>query len=201
MVTKKKIGIIGIQGAVSEHFNSLKLILEKRKFSDNIIIVRRKEDFRELDGLIIPGGESTTISRVLYKSGLHELIHKKIQTENFPVMGTCAGCVLLANKVIGETKDIHPLNGIDMTVERNAFGRQKESFEQFIDIKGFDNPFYAVFIRSPIIRKVGNNCQILAKINDNTVMVKQNNIVALSFHPELTNNLRIHEYFIDLIYQ
>ena len=200
MVTKKNIGIIGIQGAVAEHFNSLKLTLEKKDIPANIVIVRSKKDFNNIDGLIIPGGESTTISRVLYKTGIHDSIIEKALSENIPVMGTCAGCVLLANQVIGETKDIHPLKLIDMTVERNAFGRQKQSFEQFVEIAGFKDPYYAVFIRSPIIQNIGPKCEILAKIEKKIVMVKQDNFLALSFHPELTDDLRIHEYFIDLIY-
>ena len=201
MVEKQNIGIIGIQGAVSEHYNSLKLVLEKKNISSKITIIRRKEDFKDLDGLIIPGGESTTISRVLYNSGLYDLILKKIQDENLPILGTCAGCVLLANEVTGEDKDIHPLKAIDMTVERNAFGRQKESFEKYIDIDGFMDPYYAVFIRSPIIRKVWGKCKIMSKVNNDIVMVRQNNTIALSFHPELTDDLRIHDYFIDLIYK
>jgi len=114
-------------------------------------------------------------------------------------MGTCAGCILIAKNIKDQVKDIIPLKLIDITVIRNAFGRQRESFEQDICIEGFNQPFPAVFIRAPIIEKAGPNCQILSNINDRIVMVKEDNVLGLSFHPELTHDVRIHQYFLKMI--
>jgi len=114
-------------------------------------------------------------------------------------MGTCAGCVLLSEKIINNDKKIQCLNAMKMHVKRNAFGRQKESFEQEIKIKGFSKTYNAVFIRAPIIEKIYNNCEILAKIKDKIIMVRQDKFLAISFHPELTDDLRIHKYFLDII--
>ena len=114
-------------------------------------------------------------------------------------MGTCAGCVILASNLSDNFNDVKPLSAIDMQVKRNAFGRQRESFEKNIDIKGFSKPFNAVFIRAPIIEKVWGECEILSKIDKKIIMVRQGPFLALSFHPELTDDLRIHKYFLDLI--
>jgi len=149
--------------------------------------------------LILPGGESTTISRILYNSGLYGIISERIKKRNLPVMGTCAGCVILASELIDNTKDVKLLKAMNMQVERNAFGRQKESFEQIIEIKDFSEPFNAVFIRAPEIKKVWDNCEVIAKIDKKIVMVRQDNMLALSFHPELTDDLRVHKYFLDMI--
>jgi len=114
-------------------------------------------------------------------------------------MGTCAGCVILANKITDNFKDIKILSAMNMQVKRNAFGRQRESFEKNIKIKGFSKPFNAVFIRAPIIEKVWGNCEVLAKIDKKIIMAREGSFLALSFHPELTDDLRIHEYFLDMI--
>ncbi len=199
MVKELAIGVIGIQGAVSEHVNCVKRIFREDNITNGkCFVIRTKEEIRDIDALILPGGETTTISRVLYKSGMYKEISKRLMGKNLPIMGTCAGCVLLANKLINDTKDVKLLGAMDMAVERNAFGRQRESFEQIIEIPDFSEPYNAVFIRAPIIRKVGKNCEVLAKIDKKIVMARQNNILALSFHPELTNDLRIHRFFLDM---
>ena len=190
------IGIISIQGAISEHNHIMQNTFKKNNNSGIVKPIKYKEDLEEIDGLIIPGGESTTISRFIKNNDLHDLIIKKNKSENLPIMGTCAGCVLLAKKIIDDDKDIQTLGLLDISVERNAFGRQKQSFEKNLQIKGFTSDYNAVFIRAPVIKTVKNNCEILSKIDDKIVMVEQKNVLGLSFHPELTDDLRIHNRFL-----
>ncbi len=199
MVNKLTIGVIGIQGAISEHINTMKDALHAAKTSGLVFIIKDKKDLEKIDAMILPGGESTTISRVLYSSGLYDAILNKIKDDNLPIMGTCAGCVILASEVTDDEKDVKLLSAMDMRVKRNAFGRQKESFEYNIEIKGFSKLYNAVFIRAPAIEKVWNNCEVLAKINKKIVMAKQNRFLAISFHPELTSDLRIHKLFLDMV--
>ncbi|MEF8879335.1 MAG: pyridoxal 5'-phosphate synthase glutaminase subunit PdxT [Candidatus Thermoplasmatota archaeon] len=199
-MVKRNIGIVGIQGAISEHKEILKQVFQKNDLSGNIQIVKKKEEIEKLDGLIIPGGESTTISRFLHKNHLDEIIRGKIDNKTLSVMGTCAGCVILGKQLIDKDKDdVKLLNAMDIKVKRNAFGRQKESFEQSIKIKSFKEPFKAVFIRAPVIAETDENVEILAETQNHIVMVKQNNMLAMSFHPELTTDTRIHEYFLKMI--
>jgi len=201
MVNKLTIGVIGIQGAISEHIKTMKDALQATKTSGMVFIIKDKKELEKIDAIILPGGESTTISRALYNSGLYDAILKKINNDNIPIMGTCAGCVILASEVSNDEKDVKILSAMDMKVKRNAFGRQKESFEYNIEIKGFSKPYNAVFIRAPAIEKVWNNCEVLAKINKKIVMAKQNKFLALSFHPELTSDLRIHKLFLDMVHK
>jgi len=199
MVKKTSIGVLGIQGAISEHVTIMNDAYSKENYTEKTHIIRKKEDLQEVNGLIIPGGESTTISRFLVSNNLHEVIRKRVRDHSLAVMGTCAGCILIAKNIKDQVKDIITLKLIDITVIRNAFGRQRESFEQDICIEGFNQPFPAVFIRAPIIEKAGPNCQILSNINDRIVMVKEDNVLGLSFHPELTHDVRIHQYFLKMI--
>ena len=199
MVKKASIGVLGIQGAISEHVAIMNNVLLEDKDNKKTIIVRNKEDLQQVDGLIIPGGESTTISRFLINKELQSIIKKRVMNHSLAVMGTCAGCILIAKTIKDQIKDIIPLELIDITVIRNAYGRQRESFEQDVLIEGFNEPFHAVFIRSPIIEKAGSNCQILSKTNNRIVMVKQDNVLGLSFHPELTEDTRIHRYFLNIV--
>jgi len=199
MVRKVSIGVLGIQGAISEHITSMETTLKETNTPGKVFIINHKEKMTDIDALIIPGGESTTISRVLHKSDLYNIISKRIKENNLPIMGTCAGCVILSKKLINNVKDVKLLNAMDMQVERNAFGRQKESFEKPIKVQGFSFPYNAVFIRAPIIKKIWGKCMALAKIDKKIVMAKQGNILAASFHPEITNDLRIHKYFLDMI--
>jgi len=194
-----KVGVIGVQGAIEEHIQIAEAALKSVDRGGRIMLVRKPEQFVDCDALIIPGGESTTISRLLEKSGLGYAIKKRYGKAEFPVMGTCAGMILLAKKVIGERKKVAALELMDMEVMRNAFGRQRESFEANLRIKNFDKPYHAVFIRAPIATKVWGKCKVLAEFNQKIVMVKQNSCLALAFHPELTNDLRIHQYFLSSI--
>ncbi len=181
------IGILNLQGDVSEHFEAMKKAAYDIDKNINVLKVKTSEEVSKCDGIIISGGESTVIGKLMEKTG----IKKVIVDQNIPVMGTCAGMVLLAKKTDYE----QPLLGlIDMEVKRNAFGRQKVSFEDDIEI--FGKKFKGVFIRAPYIEKVGKSAEILSKYNNKIVAVKSGKNIATAFHPELTGDTTIHEYFI-----
>jgi pyridoxal 5'-phosphate synthase pdxT subunit len=199
MVKKVNIGVLGIQGAVTEHIHSMKQVLKKTKSLGEVFIVKSKDDIKKIDGLIIPGGESTTISRILFESEMYKEIKKRVKNNDLSIMGTCAGCIILAKKLNKNDHDIRLLELVDMQVKRNIFGRQKDSFEHNIKIVGFKESYNAVFIRAPVIEKAWGKCKTLAKIENKIIMARQDNILALSFHPELTDDLRIHKYFLDMI--
>jgi 5'-phosphate synthase pdxT subunit len=195
-----KIGVLGIQGDIEENLLSTAEALKNQNLQGTVESVRYSESIAELDGLILPGGESTVIGNLLSIQGkVFQIIEKKI-IEGMPVLGTCAGLIMLSkrtyDKVVGETKQ-NLFGVLDVVIERNAFGRQHESFEVDLDIpilgKGL---FRGIFIRSPIINNVGESVNILTKLNDKIVAVKQNNIIGTSFHPELSTDRRLHELFI-----
>ena len=193
-----KIGVIALQGAVPEHLSILKKTLQKLDIKGNIIPIRTRDSIDQIDALIIPGGESTTISKLLLEFDLFDKILEKA-SDNLPIMGTCAGCILLAKKTEKKIVGQELLKLMDMGVIRNAYGSQKESFEYDIKIDNFDTTYHAVFIRAPIISDVWGKCKPLAKIKDNIVLAKQGNFLACAFHPELTDDTRIHELFLDMI--
>ena len=174
-------------------------VFQEEKKKGQAVLVRQPRDIDACDALIIPGGESTTISRILVNSGMHQVIRERMNNHDILLMGTCAGCVLLAKELTDSRSDVKLLEAIDMQVERNAYGRQKESFEKSLQIKGFTSPYHAVFIRAPVITKIWGNCEILATTGKKIVMARQNNYLALSFHPELTDDLRIHRYFLEML--
>ena len=181
------IGILDLQGDVSEHFETMKKAAEDINKNVDVLKVKTSDEVSKCDGIIISGGESTVIGKLMEETG----IKSAIVNQNIPVMGTCAGMVLLAKKTDYE----QPLLGlIDMEVKRNAFGRQKVSFEDEVEI--FGKKFKGVFIRAPYIEKVGENVDILSKYNERIVAVKSGKHIATAFHPELTGDTRIHEYFI-----
>ena len=195
-----KVGVLGIQGDIEENVLATAEALKKLNLRGTVESVRYSESIAELDGLILPGGESTVIGSLLSIQGkVFQTIEKKI-TEGMPVLGTCAGLIMLSkrtyDKVVGETKQ--KLFGmLDVVIERNAFGRQHESFEVDLEIPVLGKePFRGIFIRSPIINNVGESVNILTKLNDKIVAVKQNNIIGTSFHPELSSDRRLHELFI-----
>ncbi|MGB9937587.1 MAG: pyridoxal 5'-phosphate synthase glutaminase subunit PdxT [Methanobacterium sp.] len=182
-----KIGVLNLQGDVSEHFEMTEQALKELNIEADVLKVKTKEDISECDGIIISGGESTVIGNLMKKTGIMEII----QNKNIPVFGTCAGMVLLASK----TDYNQPLlELIDMKVKRNAFGRQKVSFEDKVDILG--SSFEGIFIRAPYIEEVGNDVDILSKYQDKIIAVKSGKHIATAFHPELTGDTRIHKYFI-----
>lgn len=186
------VGVLSLQGAFIEHINMLNKISGVEG-----IQVKKKEDLNRINGLIIPGGESTTIGKLLER---HDLLNslKNMIMEGFPVFGTCAGFILLSKKI--EKNNEQPLLGIlDVTIKRNAFGAQINSMEIDLKIKDFDIPFKAVFIRAPVVKEIGNGVEILAEVDEGPVFIKQGNILGASFHPELTDDIRIHQMFIDII--
>ncbi|MFP3913547.1 MAG: pyridoxal 5'-phosphate synthase glutaminase subunit PdxT [Actinomycetota bacterium] len=185
-----RVGVLALQGDVREH---------RRAFSSleaEVLAVRSREDLDDLEGLVIPGGESTTIGKLAERFGMLEPLRARI-SQGLPVFGTCAGMIFLAASV---TEGSQPLLGVlDIVVQRNAFGRQNDSFEADLDIAGLDEPFHAVFIRAPWVEKTGSGVEVLARVNDHPVMVRQGTILAGSFHPELTDDDRIHRMFLDLV--
>ena len=186
-----KIGILAIQGDVKEH------TLVLNKIGAEVVEVRLPDELEGLDGLVIPGGESTTIIQLIDLYDLRKPLISKIQA-GMPAWGTCAGMVVLAGSLIDEKPD--PLHLMDIEVSRNAFGAQINSFETFISVKDIGEPkIRAVFIRAPVVTKVGKNVEIMAKLeNDIPVCVRDGNMLATAFHPELTQDTRIHQYFVDL---
>jgi len=186
-----KIGVLALQGAFREHVEAL------RRLGAEAVEVRLPEHLEGLDGLIIPGGESTAIGKLAVKYGLQEAIRRYAERGN-PVYGTCAGMILLSHDVGRD----QPLLGLmRVKVERNAFGRQLDSFETGLPIPALgDEPFPAVFIRAPKIESVGEGVEVLATLDDGTpVAARQDNLLVTAFHPELTGDLRFHRYFLDLV--
>ncbi len=185
-----RVGVLALQGDVREHIR----ILESLGVA--AMEVKKPELLESMEALVIPGGESTTIGKLAVRFRLLEPLREAIG-DGLAVYGTCAGMILLAGAV---TEGDQPLIGaLDVVVERNAFGRQNESFEADLDIDGLDDPFHAVFIRAPWIDKVGSDVEILSEIDEHPVMVRQGKILATSFHPELTGDGRIHRMLLDLI--
>lgn len=185
-----RVGVLALQGDVREHMRILETL------GADATSVKTPEQLGSVDGLVIPGGESTTIGKMAVRFGLLDPLRSAVES-GLPVYGSCAGMILLAGTV---TEGDQPLLGVlDVVVKRNAFGRQNESFEADLDVKGLDKPFHAVFIRAPWIEKVGSEVEILSEVDDHPVMVRQGSILATSFHPELTGDGRIHEMFLDSI--
>ncbi len=188
----RKIGVLALQGAFREH------IVMLRQLGAEALPIRWPEQLKGLDGLIIPGGESTTIGKLMTEYKLGEEV-QKLASEGLPLFGTCAGMILLAKRVIG--LDLQPLAVIDIEVRRNAFGRQVDSFETelLIPVLG-QNPFPAVFIRAPWIERAGDGVQSIAQLQDGTaVAARGENILVSAFHPELTEDTRLHEYFLNIV--
>ena len=187
---KKNIGVLGFQGAIIEHQQHIE------KLGHNAIIVRYPEQLEELDGIILPGGESTTMGKLLHRTGIMQLLHDKIQ-HGLPVWGTCAGMILLAKEIDNDSTKHLAL--MDIVVRRNAYGTQIDSFNTAVNIEELsEDPIPLVFIRAPYIVRVGEAVNILCKVNENIVAARENKILVTSFHPELTKNLAFHQYFINM---
>ncbi|CAM4369771.1 pyridoxal 5'-phosphate synthase glutaminase subunit PdxT [Paenibacillus alkaliterrae] len=185
-----KIGVLALQGAVAEHIRSLEAA------GAEAVAVKRVEQLDELQGLVIPGGESTTIGKLMRKYGFMDAI-AKFSSQGKPLFGTCAGLIVLADEIEGQ-EEAH-LRLMDMTVARNAFGRQRESFETDLQVEGIDEPVRAVFIRAPLIKKVGSTVDVLSTYNDEIVTARQGHLLAVSYHPELTDDFSLHAYFVDMV--
>ncbi len=195
-----KVGVISVQGAFPEHLAAVERALRALGMKGSAVVVRRLPDLRDIDAVIIPGGESTTISKLLVRFRLYDRIIEMAH-EGAPLMGTCAGMVLLAKEGDDEVANTETklLGLMDMAVDRNSFGRQRESFEAPLDIEGLDSPFPGIFIRAPIARRVWNGCRALSTRPEGVVMAKQDNLIALAFHPELTRDTRVHEMFLRMV--
>jgi 5'-phosphate synthase pdxT subunit len=186
-----KIGVLALQGAVTEHIQMLS------DLGAEAVPVRLPSELEGLDAIIIPGGESTTIGKLLSDYGLLEPI-RRLAKKGLPIFGTCAGLVLLAKKV--PDLKLEPIGMMDIEVKRNAFGRQVDSFEADLKIPSLHNgTFHGVFIRAPIIEKTDSNVEVLCQLNGKPVAVKQGKILACAFHPELTGDTRLHKYFLDIV--
>ncbi|MDA1636849.1 pyridoxal 5'-phosphate synthase glutaminase subunit PdxT [Bacillus cereus] len=185
-----KIGVLGLQGAVREHVKSVEAS------GAEAVVVKRIEQLEEIDGLILPGGESTTMRRLIDKHAFMEPL-RTFAKSGKPMFGTCAGMILLAKTLIGY-EEAH-IGAMDITVERNAFGRQKDSFEAALSIKGVGEEFIGVFIRAPYVVNVADDVEVLSTHGDRMVAVKQNQFLAASFHPELTDDHRVTAYFVEMV--
>lgn len=193
-----KVGVLGLQGAVSEHVEALKRVMKELNVDGDVIRIRTVEDLDDISGLVIPGGESTTINRLMLKTKIQERIIE-LAEEGLSILGTCAGAILLAKEGGEQIKQTNTvlLGLMEMKVLRNAYGRQVDSFETDVKIPEIGSkPFRAVFIRAPAIERVWKNTKVWAKHKNTIVGAKKGKILVLTFHPELTNDLRIHKYFI-----
>ena len=184
-----KVGVLGLQGAFREHAQALEAA------GAEAIIIKKVEQLNEIDGLILPGGESTAMRRLIDKYDFMEPLRQFAQAGK-PVFGTCAGLILLAGQVV-DREEPH-LGVMDITVARNSFGRQRDSFEAALNIKDIGEDFIGVFIRAPHIVEVGENVEVLAMHNDRIVAARQGQFLGCSFHPELTDDVRLHQYFINM---
>ncbi len=196
------VGVLSIQGDVQENISSTKAAIDELGIDGKVVDVKTPEEISLLDGLIIPGGESTTIGQLSLVNGSLKVLKEKIEN-GMPVLGICAGMILLSNsasdRILGKT-DQPLLNILDIKLERNSFGRQKESFEADISLDSIDIPkFNGVFIRAPSVSDVDSGVEILSKFNDRIVAVKKGNVIGTAFHPELTEDISLHKYFINLV--
>lgn len=190
-----QVGVLALQGDTREHLAAL------REAGAQASIVRRRVELDTVDGLVIPGGESTTMSHLLREFELLEPLRERL-AGGMPAYGSCAGMILLASEILdagAPGREAVPLRAIDMTVRRNAFGRQVDSFEGDIAFEGLDGPAHAVFIRAPWVERVGPEVRVLARAQDHIVAVRQGRVLATAFHPEMTGDRRVHKMFVDII--
>jgi len=191
------VGVLALQGDVREH----RAMLEEA--AARTIAVRRRAEVEQVDALVMPGGESTTMYKLARTFGLFEPLRDRLR-EGMPAFGTCAGMILLADRIEGGTLGQETIGGLDVVVRRNAFGRQVDSFEADLDVADLDKPFHAMFIRAPWVEKVGSDVSVVARVASGPevgriVAVRQGHLLATSFHPEITGDRRFHEVFVDLV--
>lgn len=187
-----RIGVLALQGAVEPHQRALVALGATTRQ------VRTATDLAGVDALVIPGGESTTMSKLLAQSDLGVALGERLAV-GMPAMGTCAGMILLAAEVADGRADQHSYGVIDLSVRRNAFGRQQDSFETDLDVHGFDTPFHAVFIRAPRVERIGDGVETLADLDGEAVLCRNETVLVSTFHPELTTDPRIHERFLEMV--
>lgn len=196
-MTAPRVGVLALQGDTREHLAAL------RAAGAEAVTVRRVAELDRVDGLVIPGGESTAMSHLLQSFELLEPLRARL-ADGMPAYGSCAGMILLASEILdagAPGRQALPLSGIDMTVRRNAFGRQVDSFEGDLEFIGVDGPVHAVFIRAPWVERVGDSVEVLARAGDHIVAVRQGNVLATAFHPEMTGDGRVHQLFVSMVSQ
>jgi 5'-phosphate synthase pdxT subunit len=186
------IGVFALQGDVREHLAALS------DLGAEAFTVRRPEELERCDGLVLPGGESTTMWKLARSFDLLEPLRERVAA-GMPTFGTCAGMIMLADRIVGGTADQETIGGLDVTVRRNAFGRQVDSFEDDLTVTGLSDPVHAVFIRAPWVEETGPEVEVLATAMDHPVAVRQGHLLATSFHPEVDGDGRIHRLFLDLV--
>ena len=190
-----RVGVLALQGDTREHLAAL------REAGADSSTVRRRSELDAVDALVIPGGESTTMSHLLRAFDLLEPLRDRLAA-GMPAYGSCAGMILLASEILdagAPGREAVPLGAIDMAVRRNAFGRQVDSFEGDIEFDGLDGPAHAVFIRAPWVERVGPDVQVLARADEHIVAVRQGDVLATAFHPEMTGDRRVHKLFVDIV--
>ena len=190
-----RIGVLALQGDTREHLAAL------REAGADALPVRRRGELEAVDGLVIPGGESTTMSHLLLDLDMLEPL-RTLLADGLPAYGACAGMILLASEILdagANGRAALPLRGIDMTVRRNAFGRQVDSFEGDVEFAGLEAPVRAVFIRAPWVERAGDGVQVLARAADHIIAVRQGAVLATAFHPEMTGDRRVHQLFVDIV--
>ena len=196
------VGILSIQGDVQENILSTKAAFDELGLDGNITSVKTPDEISKLDGLIIPGGESTTIGQLSLVNGALKVLKEKIEN-GMPVLGICAGMIMLSktadDRVVGKTDQVL-LNVLDIKLQRNSFGRQQDSFESDISMDSIGIPkFNGIFIRAPSVSDVGSDVEILSKFNEQIIAVKKGNVIGTAFHPELTTDVSLHKYFVNLV--
>lgn len=191
-MTPPSIGVFALQGDVREHVQALTAL------GSDAFAVRRPAELARCDGLVLPGGESTTMAKLARTFDLLDPLRERI-AQGMPTFGTCAGMILLAERIEDGTADQETIGGLDVTVRRNAFGRQVDSFEDDLDFAGLDAPVHAVFIRAPWVEEVGSGVEVLARAAGHPVAVRQDHLLATSFHPEVDGDGRVHRLFLDMV--
>ena len=196
------VGVLSIQGDILENILSIKAAINALDIDGTVTSVRTPDEISKVDGLVIPGGESTTIGQLSTINGSLKILKEKIE-QGMPVLGICAGMILLSktakDKVVGKI-DQPLLDILDIKLERNSFGRQRESFESDISLNSIGIPtFNGVFIRAPSISDVSSDVEVLSKFNEKIIAVKKNNVIGVAFHPELTSDISLHKYFVNLV--
>ena len=191
------VGVLALQGDVREHVHALEAV------GAHAVPVRRQRELDAVDAVVVPGGESTTIDKLLRAFDLFAPLQERLRA-GMPAYGSCAGMILLADRVLGGIEGQQTLGGVDVTVRRNAFGRQVESFETDLDITGIDGPVHGVFIRAPWVEEVGPAATVLARVESGPaagriVAVRQGSLLVTSFHPEVTGDTRVHQLFVEIV--
>jgi 5'-phosphate synthase pdxT subunit len=189
-LVSRTVGVLALQGAFAAHIAIL------RSIGVDTVEVRTAEQLASVDGLVLPGGESTTMSMLLERFGLLEPLRSRIHDNQLPVFGTCAGMILLADEILDGRADQHCLKALPLSARRNGYGRQLASFETDIEVSGLDEPFHGIFIRAPIVERIGDAVEVLAEVDGQPVLCRHEGVTVASFHPELSGDSRLHRRWL-----